>query len=720
MRLAGYTQRFSQKIYCTRKDTDEHRFLSVFIRVFRVQKTAYGIINPMAVLTINNVGQSFGAFDLFQGASASIPHDGKVGLVGPNGVGKTTLLLIVAGRTTPSSGSLHLARGTRLGYLPQDASLAFEGNDHTVYDEMLTVFAELRRAEKQLREMELAMSNGRSSPELLEQYSKQQAQFEQAGGYDYERRIKQVLTGLGFSDDKWAMPLPHLSGGQKTRVLLAKLLLDKPDLLILDEPTNHLDVEAIEWLEGTLKLWEGAILIVSHDRYFLDRVVNNIWEMSAVGIESYRGNYTAYVQQREDRWQQRLQAFADFKEYAAKEMDFIRRNIAGQRTQMAQGKLSRLAREVEAIRVGGLDALGKMQGQGWARAASELDLRRPAGTVGELQEQLDALPQPTRPHTLSMRLHPSHRSGNIVLRAQNLQVGYAGHPPLFVSDDIQLNRLQTAALIGPNGTGKSTFLRTILEQMPPLQGEIWLGASLKLAYFAQAHEALNLNNSVLDEFLHHHPMLISEARSYLARFLFRGDEVYNQVATLSGGERGRLALAILALEDANFLLLDEPTNHLDIPSQETLQEALEAFDGTILLVTHDRYLVDRLASQIWEVRNGRLRLYNGTYQDYLVQREAETAAAKAETAVSKPSEPDPGSNGTPLSKNAQRQRAEAIATVEAQIAAAEAQMEALSEALQDATQAQSFDRIQEISLEYAATEAKLEQLMASWETLLDE
>lgn len=674
----------------------------------------------MAILSINNIGQSFGAFDLFHGATASIPNDGKVGLVGPNGIGKTTLLLILAGITEPSAGSIHIAKGTKLGYLPQDASQAFVGLSHSVYDEMLTVFKAVRQKECQLQRIETAMANGRSTPELLEQYSKLQAQFEQAGGYDFEIRIKQVLTGLGFGEDKWSLPLPHLSGGQKTRTLLGKLLLEDPNLLILDEPTNHLDVEAIEWLEGALKVWSGAILIVSHDRYFLDRVANNIWEMSAVGIESYRGNYTAYVQQREDRWQQKVRAFNDFKAYAAKEMDFIRRNIAGQRTQMAQGKLSRLAREVEAIRVGGLDTLGKLQSQGWAKTAGALDLRSPASNVAELHDALVALPSPTRAHTLKMRLQPSHRSGNIVLRTQELAVGYPKHPPLFEADDIQLNRLEQAALIGPNGTGKSTFLKTILEELAPSQGKVRLGASLKVAYFAQAHEALNLKNRILDEFLNHHPMLISEARSYLARFLFRGDDVYNQIGTLSGGERGRLALAILALEDANFLLLDEPTNHLDIPSQEALQEALEHFDGTVLLVSHDRYLVDRLASQIWEVRNGRLRVYNDGYQNYLAVREREKAALKEEVAVAKAASAPPRSEKPALSKNVLRQRAEALAAVEADIATTEALLETLSDDMQAASQAQNFDKIQSISLEYAATEEELENLMATWENMLDE
>lgn len=674
----------------------------------------------MAIINFVNVGQSFGAVDLFRGASGAIPNDGKVGLVGPNGVGKTTLLLILAGQATPSAGRAHVAKGTHIGYLPQESAQAFVGKEHTVYDEMLSVFTDLRADEERLRQMEQQMADGDSSEALLSAYSELQQRFELAGGYDYPLRIQQVLSGLGFAEAQWRLPLPHLSGGQKTRVLLGRLLLEKPDLLILDEPTNHLDVAAIEWLEGMLSIWNGAILIVSHDRYFLDRVANTIWELSRDGLDAYRGNYSAYVVQRQERWEKQQQAFDDFMAHVEKEMDYIRRNIAGQRTQMAQGKLSRLAREVAAVLAGGLDALSKVDSKGWLQLTSELDIGRVATTVGELQMQIGELRPPRRPLQFHMRLNAEFRSGELVLRTKNLQIGYPG-APLFAAADIELRRQECAALIGPNGAGKTTFLKTILADHPPLGGEVRLGASLHVGYFAQAHDGLNLENTVLDELLRHKNMMLGEARSYLARFLFREDDVYKKVNTLSGGERGRLALAILALEGANFLLLDEPTNHLDIPAQEALQSALEQFEGTILMVTHDRYLVNRLATQIWELQNGRLRVYPGSYQEYLAAREQERAAAKtatAETAVPPESAPSSEDNGTSsLSKNEQRRRAQALSQIEARVANAESRLADISAALQQATEAQTFDKIQRLSAAYEAAENELETLMHEWETL---
>jgi ATP-binding cassette subfamily F protein 3 len=672
----------------------------------------------MAILTVNQLSQRFGEFVVFSGVSGSIARDGKVGLVGPNGVGKTTLLLVLAGLSQPATGALHLARGTRVGYLPQEASQAFAGHDVTVYEEMLRVFAALRENEARLRQMEQDMAAGRLSEHLLEQYSVMQHRFELAGGYDYDLRIQQVLTGLGFARADWNLPMTHLSGGQKTRVLLGRLLLELPDLLILDEPTNHLDVDAIEWLEGMLKTWGGALLIVSHDRYFLDRVVNTIWEMNRAGVQHYRGNYSAYVQQRQARWEQQLQAYADFQAHIEKEMDYIRRNIAGQRTQMAQGKLSRLAREVAAFHAGGLDALALVDSKGWLQVTAVLGIGRVATTVGELQEQIGEMQPPQRPSLLRMVLPSSHRSGELVLRTKNLHVGYPGKL-LFAADDVELRRLECAALIGPNGCGKSTFLKTTLDQLAPLDGEMKLGASLKLAYFAQAHDGLNPENSVLDELLSRGNMPLSEARSYLARFMFRQDDVYKKVSMLSGGERGRLALALLTLENANFLLLDEPTNHLDIPSQEALQEALEAFAGTILLVSHDRYLVDRLATQIWEVRNGRLRVYAGSYQEYLQVREQETAVAKEAAAAARVAEKEAiaQADGGLISKNEQRRLAQALHQVEMEIAGAEDHLAHLTEALQQATETQSFDKIQSLSQEYAQAEQALEALLAQWEKL---
>ena len=673
----------------------------------------------MAILTASNVGQSFGSVDLFSGINVSVPNDGKVGLVGPNGVGKTTLLQILAGVSLGSSGSISVSRQTQIGYLSQEAAQTFAGREHSVYEEMLVVFAELRADEARLRRLEMGMETADFSDDLFNQYSRLQEQFELAGGYEYDIRIKQVLTGLGFPATDWHMPLTHLSGGQRTRARLARLLLEGPDLLILDEPTNHLDVKAIEWLEGTLQKWPGAVLMVSHDRYFLDKVANTIWEMNGAGLEVYRGNYSAYLQQREARWELQQKAFASLMERLEKEMDFIRRNIAGQRTQMAQGKLSRLTREVEAIHKGGLQVVGKLN-KGWAALKSEIGLDNvPNYRVGELQQRIGELRGPTRPPNMSLTLRPSHRSGEIVLRTKALQVGYPS-APLFVADDIELHRRECAALIGPNGVGKSTFLQTVLAQLPTLSGEVKLGASLKIGYFSQAHEELDRDKQVLDVLLDYENLPISQARNYLARFLFRGDDVYKQVGMLSGGERGRLALALLEREQANFLLLDEPTNHLDIPAQEALQTVLEGFDGTILMVSHDRYLVDRLATQIWVLGNGRLDVYPTNYREYLAAREREREAAKPVPMMPADTRQTKVNGRVTLSKNERRRQAEAVAALEVAITKAETALEQIVAKLQVATQEESFDKIQSLSIEYSAAEETLDALMQKWETLAHE
>jgi ATP-binding cassette subfamily F protein 3 len=364
-----------------------------------------------------------------------------------------------------------------------------------------------------------------------------------------------------------------------------------------------------------------------------------------------------------------------------------------------------------------LDVLPALRSRGWLQVKNEVGLdMRPASTVAELHTRINEIPPPMRPLSLKMQLQTSHRSGNIILRTKELQVGYPGNT-LFVAEDIELHRQECAALIGPNGTGKTTFLRTILGQHPPLSGEIDLGASLKPGYFAQTHEDLNPDNTVLDEFLNHQAMPISSARSFLARFLFRGDDVYNKVSTLSGGELGRLALAILALEEANFLLLDEPTNHLDIPAQETLQLALEAYSGTILLVSHDRYLIDRMATQIWELRDGRLHVYSTGYQEYLAQRLQESLAVK-ERARSVAVETDPESsksNGQKLSKNALRRKAERLQQLEDRIHEAETRLARIGQELQGASDNQDVAEIRRISQAYADTESELADLLEEWE-----
>jgi ATP-binding cassette subfamily F protein 3 len=575
----------------------------------------------MSILNLHNVGQSFGDFDVFTGISAAVEPDSKIGMVGPNGIGKTTLLLALAGITQPSAGTVSRGRGVRLGYLRQEAMAAFAERDHTVYEEMLTVFADLRAQEGRLRAMEAQMSDGEVSDDLLHRYGKAQERFEMAGGYDYELRIEQTLQGLGLAAHHDA-PLAQLSGGQKTRALLARLLLEKPDLLILDEPTNHLDAEAVEWLEHTLRAWDGALLVVSHDRYFLDNVVNTVWEMNRIAMTAYRGNYSAYVRQRQDRWERAQKVYEEEKERLEKEIDYVKRNIARASTNaMAVGRLRRLSRRIRAIEEFGVVAVQDMK---WSDTGLGND--GPMG-VQEAEGRIKAIHGPAgRPPRLNLTsLRASIRSGELVLRTKDLLVGYPD-APLFTADDIVLNRLECAAIIGPNGAGKTTFLRTLLGQLEPLDGAVRLGHNVKVGYFAQAHDRLNPDNTVIDELTRHKPMRTSDARSYLAQYLFRGDDAFKPVSALSGGERARLALALLALDGANLLLLDEPTNHLDIPAQEMLQEALEAFQGTVLLVSHDRYLVDALATQVWAVQDGHLSVFKGPYREYRAERDLRVPA----------------------------------------------------------------------------------------------
>ncbi len=667
----------------------------------------------MSILTLQGLSQAYGDFDVFLGVSCTIPNGGKVGLVGANGVGKTTLLRILAGLDVPSAGDIYIAKDVRVGYLRQEAMEAFVGRDNTIIDEMLTVFAALKEQEALMRDLEhrMAADKGENADSLMGEYSKALEAFEQAGGYDYEVRISQVLQGLGFGRDEWETPLSHLSGGQKTRALLARLLLEQPDLLILDEPTNHLDVQAIEWLESTLKTWEGALLIVSHDRYFLDRVVNNIWEMSRGGVEEYRGNYTAYLNQRQERWALREGEFDTIKDKFLRELDYVKRNIArDSTTNMAKGRLKRLIREVKVVEAGGLQALNTKT---WSRVMAEIDISSTKWNVADVESHIKGLQSPVqRPPQLGLRLETDTRSGNIVLRSSELSIGYPG-APLFSTDPMLLHRRECAAMIGPNGTGKTTFLRTLMGQLKPLEGEIHFGASLHVGYFAQAHDKLNPENTVLDELIEHKHMLIGEARSFLAQYLFRGDDVFNPISTLSGGERARLALAILSLDGANFLLLDEPTNHLDIPAQEVLQEVLERFAGTILLVSHDRYLVDRLASQIWELRDGAMAVFEGTYGEFLAARGEAVEQRKATGAKERIA------NGTDqrterARQNQARKQAQALAKMEDQVHALEGELAKIEHAMAEAGQAQDLERLQRLNNRYTETHVSLETAMDEW------
>ncbi len=663
----------------------------------------------MSLITATNLSKSFEPDEIFMGLSLSIPHRARIAIVGPNGVGKTTLLRILAGEDTPNEGSVQRARNLKMGYLPQEADLQA---DHSLWAECLSVFQGLIAQEAELASLEAKMGDPALAEEILPRYGQLQEAFDLAGGYTYETRIRQTLTGLGFMPDEHEIPLSHLSGGQRTRALLARLLLSDPELLILDEPTNHLDIAAVEWLEGYLRDWDGAALIVSHDRYFINRVVNMIWEMSPSVLEVYRGNYTAYLMQRQERWDRRQEDFTREIDRMLKELDFVKRFIAGERSQMAKGKLSRLSRQIEAIEKLGLQGI---KGKSWSRIASQIKVNRNPMRVAEAEQRLKALRAPyNRPPRLNLDLSSRQRSGNLVLRTYDLEIGYPG-TPLFSTQDLELRRLECAALIGPNGSGKTTFLRTILEGLPPLAGETLLGASLKIGYFAQAHEELQPELTLVQEIESVAPkMLVKEIRNYLGRFLFRGDDVYKPVSVLSGGERGRLALAKLALMDSNLLLLDEPTNHLDIPSQEILQDVLSEYEGTIILVSHDRYLIEFLATQIWEIdaQSKTLTIFKGTYSEYKAEQQTQAAQDSGEE------EPKTAKSRVPVrnpDRNAEKRRQKRLGELESSIAKLEEQLSAAGKKLEIPPPDPA--EVEKLGAEYVRIQTTLEKALTEWEKL---
>ncbi|MEW6568483.1 MAG: ABC-F family ATP-binding cassette domain-containing protein [Chloroflexota bacterium] len=622
----------------------------------------------MSLIAAFDLAKSYGAQDVFEGVTVAIPHQARIALIGPNGIGKTTLLRLLAGLEATERGQVQRARGLRIGFLPQEAG--FDDGvsiEATLWEHCLVSFRELRRQEVELARLEAEMGDPRRAADALARYGPLQETFERAGGYAYTARIQQVLRGLGFEDVDFSRPLRQLSGGERTRAFLARLLLEDPDLLLLDEPTNHLDVAAVEWLEGWLKEWPGAVVVVSHDRYFLDRIVDTVWELDRRGVTLYRGGYTGYAEQRAERRSFQLHAYQAQQDHIAREREYIRRNIAGQNTRQARGRRKRLERLLRE------------------------------GTIE----------RPRTARTVRLDLKQRQCSGEQVLVTRDLAIGYSdASAPLFRVPDLVLRRGECAAVLGPNGAGKTTLLRTLLGEIPPWSGEVRLGASLKVGYFAQAHEGLDPQASVLQEVLRAAPQLRpAQARDFLGKFLFSGDSVEKPVSFLSGGERGRLALAKLALEGANLLLLDEPTTHLDIPSQEVLQEAMMDFPGTILLVSHDRYLVEALATQVWAVsaEEGELTVHPGGYQAY---REAWQQAAEAEK------ERRERQRKTRAEKPRPAKDVPSLAAVEDRVHELEVTLSELGKKLEQA--GGDVDQVRRLGTEYAKIERELDRWLEEW------
>jgi ATP-binding cassette subfamily F protein 3 len=623
----------------------------------------------MSVLTASNLAKSYGPQDVFAGISLDIPHAAKIALVGPNGCGKTTLLRLLAGLEEPAAGAVHRARGLRIGYLPQQTD--FTGQE-TLWEEMLPALADLQAQAAELRRLETAMSDPATCEEALQRYGPALEAFELAGGYTYEQRIEQVLMGLGFDEPDFHHPVAHLSGGQKTRALLARLLLERPDLLLLDEPTNHLDLTGVEWLEEYLKAWPGAVVVVAHDRAFLDAIVERVWELEFGRLESYRGNYSAYAVQKAERLALQQASYERQQQFIARTEDFIRRNIAGQRTREAKGRLKRL-------------------------------------------ERMERKEHPREHRPLSLDLGRAARSGDLVVGLYDLAVGYSAASLLFTAPEIELRRGQRVALLGGNGSGKTTLVRTILGELLPLAGRVRTGASVEIGYFAQGHTDLDLEKSVLEIILDAREMTAGEARSLLGRYRFSGDDAFKRVGDLSGGEQARVALAVLALQGANVLILDEPTNHLDIPSQEVLQEALAGFGGTLLIVTHDRYLIRGLSTCIWAIEDGRLWGFKEGYDEYRawqVQRQQERRALREQPPEKVEREAE--RRAVRAAERAAGRQARRRAELEQAIHQLEARLAQLETQLAAASERQEVERVRRLGHEHTGVKAELDALLAAW------
>jgi len=625
----------------------------------------------MSIISAVRLAKSYGALDVFTDVAFRIARGEKIALVGPNGAGKTTLLRLIVGLEEPSEGQLVRARNLRIGYLPQNPSFA---STQTLYGEMLTVFADLQAQQQALLELAQRMATAQDPSKWMARYAAAEERFELAGGYEYEQRIKRVLSGLGFTPEMYTQPISTLSGGQITRALLAKLLLQEPELLVLDEPTNYLDLAAREWLEAYLRGWPYSLLVVSHDRYFLNRVASKIWELDHGRLEEYRGNYQSYIIQRRERRRAQERAYRAQQELIARTEEFIRRYRAGQRSREARGRQKRLAR---------------------------LQRLKPPPTEKRLRFQLAA----------------GVRSGEDVLQSKGMRIGYpaSAYTPgrkeihLFDTGEFLIRRGQCIALLGPNGAGKTTFLRTILGEIEPLEGTFRLGASVQVGYLPQNPKESDPSATVLERFLNESGFTVAKARDFLARFLFRGEEVFKEVGSLSGGERARLALAILSAQGANFLLLDEPTTHLDVLSQEVLQEVLRQFNGTILFVSHDRYLIDALATHLWVIKDGKLEQFTGNYAAYL-EKERQT-----ERKV-KPSKPK---LQRPRRTPAQRTEKHLLA-LEQEIENLEAALQELGQRIERASIQQDLARLRSLGQEYQELEARLMEHLARWEQLMQE
>lgn len=626
----------------------------------------------MIILQANKIERSFAGEVLFDNISLQVDERDRIALVGKNGAGKSTLLKILVGEEEPTSGEINKKRDLSLSYLAQDSR--FESSN-TIYDEMLHVFDDLRKTEKSLRQMELEMGEktGADLEKLMQDYDRLSEEFRQAGGFTYEADIRAILNGFKFDESMWQMKIEELSGGQNTRLALAKMLLEKPNLLVLDEPTNHLDIETIAWLENYLVNYSGALLIVSHDRYFLDKVATITLDLTKHSLDRYVGNYSSFVEQKEQKLLTEAKNYEkQQKEIAALE-DFVNRNLVrASTTKRAQSRRKQL----------------------------------------EKMERLDKPEAGTK--SAHMTFHSDKTSGNVVLTVEEAAVGYDDQ---ILSEPINLDirKMNAVAIVGPNGIGKSTLIKSIVGQIPFIKGEARFGANVEVGYYDQTQSKLTPHNSVLDELWNDFKLTPEvEIRNRLGAFLFSGDDVKKTVGMLSGGERARLLLAKLSMENNNFLILDEPTNHLDIDSKEVLENALIDFDGTLLFVSHDRYFINRVATQVLELSEEGSTLYLGDY-DYYLEKKAELEALAAAQAEAEPVSSTEEVTGNDY--HLQKQNQKELRKITRRIEQLEAEMEELDQKIQDITETMHSTND---AADLVQLQSELEQLTVQQEAVMEE
>ena len=633
----------------------------------------------MILLTLQNVSKSFAMNTVLKDVNLTLQAGSRMGLVGVNGSGKSTLFRLISGAMEPDEGTISLTKGARVGVLTQDADIQ---SDLTIQQELERVFEPVRQMEVKLREMEAEMAEKHDDPEafdaLSRAYSRLMDRFEDAGGYEWPSRIQGVLAGLGFARGREQQPANLLSGGEKTRLCLARLLLTQPDLLMLDEPTNHLDLQSVEWLEETLKKYRGTVLVISHDRYFLNAVCDCMAELSMRRLTQYEGNYDRFAVQRQANLERQL------KEYKLQQAEIARQEAIIARYRMYNREKS-------------------------IRAAESREKRL---------EKMERLEKPVTEQKVRFSFEARRRTGDDVLFARELTKGFEGRT-LFEHFNLHLRAGDRVALIGANGVGKTTLLNILTGKLPPDGGTVTFGSNVDLGYYDQHQSGLHPDKDVLNELWDDFPrMEVDRVRSVLALFLLTGDDVFQPIRTLSGGEKGRVALAKLMLRRDNLLLLDEPTNHLDMDSREVLEDALEDFDGTILTVSHDRYFINRVANRVIEMRPDGVREYLGNYDDYVEKKRLEAAGAQEDATGGKTrTQLDKERRRERLKQESARQLRQKLKQAEQAIADVEAQIAQLAARMADPETYRDADAAQSVAKQHRETQAALDGLYEDWEAL---